>query len=379
MNRINSYFILYFLFFIILCSDLKGDGINQIEGNKEQKTRENILYPLEINKKLGFINQDGELIVTPQYRYAHKTTSGIAIGIDDGGTYYLDTNGDILFRTSSVFRNVRKFSDGLLAMRIDNDGKGQLWGFVNKQGEWVIDPIYKVVRDFSEGLACVSFTNMDEGFYIDKNNRSVFGEKRFYGRDFKDGYANVIERHKENFWIERDYGKERIYNRAIGLINKNGELIVSYKYRTDFTYSDGLICFMYFDLERIKNEERGYFGYMDINEKVIIEPQFWLAYRFVEGVAVVSLDGKHYGLINKKKEYIVPPNYKRLSTMSNGLILFSKDRISYGFLHKTGEIAIPAIFSYGSSFDGPLASIRMNDVPGYVNKEGKYFLSTDYM
>jgi len=53
-----------------------------------------------------------------------------------------------------------------------------LWGYVNPKGEVVIPEIFADVNFFSDGLACVSDFNGNEGF-IDKNgNESVTAEQK---------------------------------------------------------------------------------------------------------------------------------------------------------------------------------------------------------
>ncbi len=368
-------FYLCIIFIILFLQSACSTTENDLPTNAEY---DKILFPLKIDGFYGFINIDGVLVVPPQFKEAYQSTCGIAVGVNDKGTFYLDYQGNILFSTKSTDAYARRFSDDLVAKCINTNQDDKRWGYVDKKGAWVIEPIYKIAGDFSEGLASVSYSNYDDRFYIDKSNTPVFEGKKYNGTKFQNGYAQVWQRNIEEIWVKREYGMERVSPSAGGFINKKGELVIPYVIKTLTVYSDGLLCFNYFDLDKILKEDKSYFGYMNIEQEVIIEPQYWLAYDFHEGLAVVSNDGINYGMINKKNEYVLSPEYKFLGEFSEGLIGFSKDGKNYGFMDRDGEIKIPAIFSFALSFDGSLAYINKDGIPGYVNKEGRYFLASDY-
>lgn len=79
--------------------------------------------------------------------------------------------------------------------------KNGLWGFVNTDGEMVIEPQYRNAGAFSEGLAPVE---TDDGWgYITLNNEMVIGPKFSEAKSFCQGLAPVKE---EDTWtvIERN-------------------------------------------------------------------------------------------------------------------------------------------------------------------------------
>lgn len=349
----------------------------------QKETEEWILYPLEINGKYGFINQFGELIVNPQYRRANMSRCGVAVGEKDKVMYYLDSKGNVLFSLENQLQLPRSFSDGFLACRILN-GEQSNWGFLDKSGKSVIPPIYAAVDDFSEGLANVTDSNGNT-FFINKENVRVFGDVLHTGGPFHNGYAYVREKVIDDFYVDRvtidgiPY-QENINGTFGGIINQRGELIIPYILGMYALYSEGLFATSYKDIEAIKNQTLMGMGVGYINEKneMVIEPRFSLAYEFTDGVAVASLNGNTYGLINKQGEFIIQPQYADLRTKSNGVFLFSKDGVKYGFMDEQERALIPATFDFANSFDGPLAFIKKGDIPGYVNREGKVFLATDY-
>jgi hypothetical protein len=65
----------------------------------------------------------------------------------------------------------------------------ELHGFMNRQGEVVIEPIYEMVNEFSEGLAAVR-GDRKWGF-IDAKGKMVIAPQFDEIRDFSEGLATV--------------------------------------------------------------------------------------------------------------------------------------------------------------------------------------------
>jgi hypothetical protein len=81
-------------------------------------------------------------------------------------------------------QEVGPFSEGLAPAR-----SGLVWGFVNPELEWVIEPRYAGIRHFSEGLAAVFFGN---GWgYIDRLGRTRIEARYQYAGEFRNGMATV--------------------------------------------------------------------------------------------------------------------------------------------------------------------------------------------
>lgn len=355
-----------------------GKILSLQDNNTTEKKIENILYPLRINDNYGFINQSGQLVLSPDFREAKKTSNGFAVAKKDDITYYLNTDGSILFSISNQSQFLREFSEGLLAKK-NIDAK---WGFVDISGNWIIQPVYASVSDFSEGLANVSYGDADKSFFIDKNNRPVFGTQKYLSEGFKNGYAYVRKRLIQDFYVARVDGdskyQELINGSFGGIIDKQGNLIIPFILGTNTEYSEGLFATTYRNIENEKNDIQTLMGYINIKNKIVIEPKYSLAYKFTDGVAVVSFDGKKYGLINKAGDFVLEPKYAKLSTMSSGLILFSLTGEKYGFIDKYGEVKIPPLYDFANSFNEDLAFIIKDNIPGYITKDNICFLATDY-
>jgi hypothetical protein len=105
----------------------------------------------------GFINRNGELAIAAQ---AHPRTDGFSDGLalirTAAGTTFVDTNGKIALELGDW--SAEPFSEGLAPACKSDCGpssSGRNWGYINKRGEFVIEPQFGAVGQFSGGLARV--------------------------------------------------------------------------------------------------------------------------------------------------------------------------------------------------------------------------------
>jgi hypothetical protein len=111
----------------------------------------------------------------------------IVDGINKWG--FINKNGDYVI--NPIFDEVGTFQNGLAAYRADNK-----WGFINKNGKVQITAQFKDVKYFSEEKAPVTNDNK-LWFYIDKHGNKINNNIFFYAGIFKNGKA-LISDDKDN-------------------------------------------------------------------------------------------------------------------------------------------------------------------------------------
>ncbi|HEY7159741.1 MAG TPA: WG repeat-containing protein [Acidobacteriota bacterium] len=145
------------------------------------------LAAMKIKGKFGFIDRTGKFVIQPKYDVADIFTEGLArVAIKKGEKYlwgFIDKSGKE--RTSLQFEDACNFSEGLACV-----GVGNLFGFINTDGNFVINPKYDFTGDFQEGLAPVH--NVKFG-YIDRSGKMVIPEQFDIAHGFSEGMAAVAQ------------------------------------------------------------------------------------------------------------------------------------------------------------------------------------------
>ena len=141
-----------------------GETIFTHHSARKAKNFSEGLAAVKIGKKWGYIDQQGKLVINPQFIRAENFSEGLAAVLDVSGRWgYINKTGN--FAIKPRFNHVLefttppgKFSQGLAAVGADNGTRR--WGYINQRGEFVIKPRfdsgYAGCGYFSEGLAWVT-------------------------------------------------------------------------------------------------------------------------------------------------------------------------------------------------------------------------------
>jgi hypothetical protein len=269
------------------------------------------LAGVEIEGKLGYIDKTGKFVINPQFQpsgdnefIASIFSEGLA-GVRIGGKFgYIDKTGKIIINPQ--FETGLPFMEDLAAVKI-----GEKWAFVDKEGKIIINPQFEKAHPFVNGLASVKIGN--QWGYIDKTGKIEINPQFEFAAPFADeGVALVFLKDKA------------------GYINKQGKYIVNPQYSApragapdrldDFVL---LALIITSDLSRLSfsegralvnvgdsSIEKSNFGYADSTGKIVINPQFKLAFPFYGDLALVVLnEGFTYAWIDKEGKIVwrVPP------------------------------------------------------------------------
>lgn len=122
------------------------------------------------DKKLGYIGENGQWIIKPEFEAGKEfdRVSGLARVKTSDKWCYVNESGKILtVNDTEVWGD---FSEGLA------DGKkGDLRGFFDDEGHWVIEPQFQAVRDFHNGYAAAK--QNEKWGLIDKSGKWVLEPK----------------------------------------------------------------------------------------------------------------------------------------------------------------------------------------------------------
>ncbi len=156
------------------------------------------------DKKYGFINTSGEVVIEPRFIKAGYFKGGLAWVKPisrNVGHRYINKKGEFAFDTQ--FEAVKNFDPVSGMARVK---RYKRWTYVNTLGEVLKMKELELFGDFYDGL-CRGKKGRKFGFY-DNSGEWVIQPKFDGVRDFKNGYAAVLMNEK---W---------------GVINKKGEWVI---------------------------------------------------------------------------------------------------------------------------------------------------------
>ena len=204
-------------------------------------------------------------------------------------------------------------------------------GYMNRDGEIVVEPIYDAAHPFSDGLAAVK---VGEKWGAINNHGELVIEP------FSGMYLAFAE-DRSQFSLAKG-GVERR-----GIVDRTGKIIVPAIYKHVSWYSSGLALIHHGDQ----------YGFIDRHGNMVIPPFFEDARPFSEGLAAAKLNGK-WGYINSSGALAVEYRFDSESAMAGpfrqGL---ARVPISgrWGYINPLGDIVIPGQFDMGYEFSEGLA------------------------
>lgn len=127
----------------------------------------------EYTKPYGFIDKTGTFVIAPAWDSVESFQNGIALVTKDRVHTYIDKTGKQI--TPKTYQKAYSFTDSGLARIAVSSATGWNFGFIDKNGNEVIAPIYAVAMDFDYGYARVS--NGKKWGFINQDGVEISGMK----------------------------------------------------------------------------------------------------------------------------------------------------------------------------------------------------------
>ena len=291
------------------------------------------LYPIFDEKKIGYIDSTGNVIVPCEY---------------DGEVVFYKFRIKNKQFINFTIPHWAKFNANSLTLKSDKFSSAHIgnivrYALIDEKGEIIIDDSEDKIYGLSDGLAVYiqylrTFEKVyDSSFtYIDVATKEVKDKKYDFAMSFNDGLALVLENDKYYF-INTDFEKafELEINDARG-------------------FSEGLAAVKIDTL----------WGFIDINGNWKIKPKYRLANSFNSGKAKVLVRNNFEHI--DKEEKIIEEEFE----YSEGLAAVEQNG-KYVFVDKNGNIAINDRFDYATNFENGLAKVWRENELYYINKSGE--------
>lgn len=299
--------------------------------------------------KWGYINLQGETLISPQYNHAWPFSNELAFVKMGSKSAFIDKNNNIIIPYSNY--EFRSFHEGVCAYK----EKGK-WGFINKNNETIVKAKYQDVWNFREGYAGVKKKNI-MGF-IDLTGNEI--SKSFHYElvdDFTEGLARVKKDNK------------------FGFINQDFEEIIPCLYTSALNFSEGLAAVS------VKNK----WGFINAKNELVIDSLYdKTALAFSEGLCGVII-GNKMGFINKLGDLVIHYNYDEELIISECHILFKENRCAVKLIESNKHIYIDnkgtrigEEFDITYGYSNKLGLVSSNNKFGFIDKNGEIKIDLKY-
>lgn len=311
--------------------------IDKEEDMTDSNILESLLMPYYSKGKWGFIDTTGQLIIPTSYKSVYGFTEGVAAVKVDSSWGYINKSGQWVIRPD--FDSCQPFFGNKAAVMRENQ-----WGFIDGKGDQSIPFQYNHVKPFSEGLAAVSDGN--KWGFIDTNNILIIN---FIYDDVFSGFYNekaIVIFRGEPFSIDRE-GKQYP------------------PLKEPLIFSMGLA---------MKTGSNGKKGYIDVSGNFIIEPSYFIAGKFSEGLASVGVIHEPVGIIDTSGKMVIPPTYMMVGEFNGGMAPAQDyDNMNWGFIDKRGKWVILPEYFNAEDFSGDCAPVSKNEHEWQlINRKGEF-------
>ena len=385
------------------------------------------LYPYKENDKWGYINQNGDVIVRPQFEDARDFVGDYAtVLLDDNmsssvyGPMYKSLHWGIIDKTGKIqlkdlgpfYGDISVTDDGFvigslgasvgetrcLIIASIKDGK-ELFPLIDKQ--IYCDEMRFETKEAFQKEGMLAYHDINEGLwgFLDMDGEIAIKPQFTHVIGFFDGIASVQDNESEKYYLIDKTGKKTteheyesmifplapdLYSVAIGdkfaFINSKGQIVVDPK------FDDIVDGFNTNDLLYVKMYENNELMYAYVNKagEIVIGPYVELGQGNAQDdmllYGVRDSTGYKEGYLDMKGNVIISPRFSHACDFSEGLAWAQMtEGDKYGYIDKTGEFVIQPKFDSADVFHKcGLAIVNQDNHYGVIDKTGNYILEPSY-
>jgi len=264
----------------------------------------------------------------------------LALARLDGKYGYINRDGEMVI--DNQYLDAGSFSDDVAAVMKDDK-----WGFIDRTGEWVVSPVYNRVKRFDSGIAVV--LKDDKWIYIDKEGNQINNfpqTDKLY--DFYEGRA--IIRRGEN----------------VGIINNKGEIIVEPEYQEIKDYKNGY--------SKVKKFDR--WGFIDKAGKVVVDIDYDDVGEY-NGNAIWAKKGEVFGIV-KDNNFNPLKDVVEIWDFNDEGVTYAQKADLVGYINTAGEWIIIPQYEKARAFVNGLAPVYLDREWGYIDLEGNWVVEPKY-
>jgi len=225
-------------------------------------------------------------------------------------------------------------------------------GMVNRHGDWVIQPIFDWVEDFSEqGYARAKITE-NWGFIDRKGDWLIQPIFDWVGHFDQQGYAVAK------------------INEKWGYINRKGDWVIQ-------PIFDRIGVFDYQGYAQAEINEK--WGFIDQKGNWVIQPIFdWIGHLDQQGYAEAEINEK-WGFIDRQGNWMIQPLFDLTMPFDRQDYAAAQKNEKWGFINRKGDWVIQPIFDWVGHFDQhEYAEAKINEKWGFIDRQGLWKIQPFY-
>jgi len=312
---------------------LEGLWFRVANGCDFHEGRHRVSLEVQGEKKIGFFDERGKLVIPPRFDAAEEFSCGRAL-VRVGGRYgFIDRSGKWIVKPR--FEHAHSFVEGRAWVL-----EGGKVGFLDQSGRMAIACRFASAEDFSDGLALVNGAPGTLGAtwtraYVDKQGKAaVLPKGNVAGLGLKSFHGGLAAVTSFGLSLAGPPGPPRN-----GFIDKTGALVVAPRWEAVDRFSEGLCAVA------VRKDAQGRFlwGYIDTRGKLAVPPAYLRADPFFEGRAIVLPEGaSRFIYIDREGRPVIRDEITSAMPFSGGRAVITDDN-GAACIDREGR-RVPALF-----------------------------------
>jgi hypothetical protein len=352
-----------------------------INGAKKELKLEDVEFlSIRIDNEWGFISEDMEYFIVPQYIYVEPFYEGLALVAKDGKVGYISKSGELKIPTK--FDDALSFENGYAVVQVD-----EKFGLINRSGEYVVLPKYEYIGNVIEGLCY--FENLENWYgYFDRKGierlkaeytdagsfdkgRAVAAKNGSYGVIDKFGTTSIPFMFEEIKKIDSSSFSVKFNNKwGVLTLEKDTLLPLVYDYIGPLNNNYAMV------------EKDFKFNFWNIKTGEIVSKDWFETYTgyreqalFYDGYAKVKTD-EGYNFVDTLGIRLFKKSYQDLGYYANNIAFEKNDQ--WGFISNINKEIVKPIYDKTYSFNRVGGIVALEPLLGVVNPEGNLLLDVFY-
>lgn len=342
------------------------------------------LVEIRSNKKLGYVDITGRVILEPTYKSIGEFVDGYAVVSKT--TYYYDE---------------------------DRHGERSVYGVIDSQFNEIIPCVFDSIEYEAETgrfKTDVGYKTIDGRYVAVVDGKELLVDKKYkYCQPFKDTCAiavRIADGHVNYGLIDKksndilppifsrlDHIENEVYkfkiNNLYGLVSSKGNIIMQNIYNSIGRFEDNLACVQVNVSSDDRYKQKKLYGYVDSSGNEILPPLYEFIGKRNHKFAVV-MKNNLWGLFSMENHQLkIFPNVSFLGPCMENICkinvggIYDKNSKKttgglWGYVSVDGQVVIEPTYEQAYGFSEEMAAVKLNGKWGFINAEGKIVVPCKY-